>query len=86
VIDQRLRYRDLAARGIVRNRQTLKNWILKYGFPPGQLTGPNCRTWGEGEVQDYLDSRPTAPKPPTPTRKPRGRPRKVAADANIAKL
>jgi predicted DNA-binding transcriptional regulator AlpA len=60
---RRLRYCDLLERGVVRNRQTLRNWIKKQGFPPGQMTGPNTRTWGEGEVQEYLDNRPTAPKP-----------------------
>jgi len=60
---KRLRYRDLLALGIVRNRVTLKNWIRDRGFPPGQLTGPNSRTWDEGEVADYLANRPTAPKP-----------------------
>src|SRR5205814_240372 len=33
------------------------------GFPPGQLTGPNSRTWDEAEVLAWLDSRPTGPKP-----------------------
>jgi predicted DNA-binding transcriptional regulator AlpA len=74
---KRLRYRDLLERGIVRNRPTLNNWIRKLGFPPGQLTGPNSRTWGEHEVEDWLAGRPTAPKPtPNPPRRP-GRPRKV---------
>ena len=72
-----LRFRDLRERGIVRNRVTLKNWIRDLGFPPGQLTGPNTRTWGEGEVNDWLDTRPVAPKPLPPARRPRGRPRKV---------
>jgi predicted DNA-binding transcriptional regulator AlpA len=70
---RRLRYRDLHAKGIVTNRVTLGNWIRDRGFPPGQLTGPNSRTWGEDEVQDWLDRRPTAPKPSP------GRPRKPAS-------
>jgi hypothetical protein len=74
---RRLRYCDLKARGIVNNRVTLRNWIRDRGFPPGQLTGPNSRTWGEGEIDDYLDSRPTAPKPVIPAKRPRGRPRKA---------
>jgi hypothetical protein len=76
---RRLRYPDLVARGIVNNRATLKNWIEKQGFPPGQLTGPNTRTWGDGEVQGYLDNRPTEPKPVHPLKpgKQRGRPRKT---------
>lgn len=61
-MERRLRYADLVALGIVTNRVTLKNWINKRGFPRGQLTGPNSRTWGEREVQAWLDGRPTAPK------------------------
>jgi predicted DNA-binding transcriptional regulator AlpA len=77
-MDRRLRYSDLLALGVVRNRPTLQNWIRNRGFPAGQLTGPNSRTWSEVEVQRWIDSRPTAPKPdlPTPKRRP-GRPRKA---------
>ncbi len=78
---KRLRYRDLKERGIVRNRPTLGNWIRDRGFPPGQLTGPNTRTWDEDEVQAWIDSRPTEPKPAPPPPGPgkcRGRPPKAA--------
>jgi hypothetical protein len=75
---KRLRYADLKQFGIVNNRPTLQNWIKDRGFPPGQLTGPNSRTWSEAEVERWLASRPTAPKPtPKPSRRP-GRPRKAA--------
>jgi hypothetical protein len=81
---KRLRFRDLKAGGIVNNRVTLKNWILKQGFPPGQLTGPNTRTWDEDtEINPWLASRPTASKPEIPL-KPgsrRGRPRKERPEA-----
>ena len=70
---RRLRFCDLIDRGIVRNRATLSNWIRKSGFPTGQLTGPNSRTWDEGEVTRWLANRPTAQKP-VPQSK--GRPRK----------
>ena len=77
---KRLRFRDLLERGVVRNRPTLRNWIQKRGFPPGQLTGPNTRTWDESEVETWLASRPTAPKAtPNPPRRP-GRPRKAKAE------
>jgi hypothetical protein len=79
---KRLRYCDLVALGVITNRVTLRNWIRKQGFPPGQLTGPNSRTWGEDEVQDWLDSRPVAPKPVSPAKRPRGRPRKIIATEN----
>jgi hypothetical protein len=66
------------ALGLVNNRVTLNNWIRDRGFPRGQLTGPNTRTWGEGEIQEYIDARPVGPKPtPQPKRRP-GRPRKGA--------
>jgi predicted DNA-binding transcriptional regulator AlpA len=69
-MQRRLRYADLEAKGIVRNRVTLKNWIRDRGFPAGQLTGPNSRTWNEAEVQAWLDSRPTEPKSaPRPRRR-----------------
>jgi predicted DNA-binding transcriptional regulator AlpA len=70
---KRLRYADLEALGVVKNRATLGNWIRNRGFPPGQLTGPNSRTWGEAEVQSWLASRPTEQKP---TPKSPGRPRR----------
>jgi hypothetical protein len=82
MIERRLRYRDLEARGIVRNRPTLGNWIRLLGFPPGQLTGPNSRTWSEDEVAAWLAARPVAPKPMLPTKRPRGRPRKVVTGEN----
>jgi predicted DNA-binding transcriptional regulator AlpA len=79
---KRLRYRDLVALGVIRNRPTLKNWIRDRGFPPGQLTGPNSRTWGEDEVQDWLDNRPTAPKAAPVVKGRRGRPRKADRTAS----
>jgi hypothetical protein len=48
------------ARGIVRNRVTLQNWIEKSGFPPGRMIGPNSRAWPEDEVIAWLASRPSA--------------------------
>lgn len=78
---KRLRYADLLALGIVNNRTTLSIWIRRRGFPCGQLTGPNSRTWDEGEVQAWLESRPTAMKPMPKATGRRGRPRKAAAEA-----
>ncbi len=72
---KRLRFSDLRERGIVRNRVTLRNWQKKYGFPLGQLIGPNSRAWTEAEVEKWLADRPTEPKQGTP--KSRGRPRKA---------
>jgi|EndMetStandDraft_7_1072992.scaffolds.fasta_scaffold1723291_1 predicted DNA-binding transcriptional regulator AlpA len=81
-MQRRLRYADIERLGIVNNRETLQNWIRKRGFPRGQLTGPNSRTWGEDEVQRWLDGRPTGIKQqlPKPTGR-RGRRRKVARES-----
>ena len=76
---KRLRFCDLIDRGIVRNRPTLANWIRLHGFPPGQLTGPNSRTWSEEEVDTWLANRPVAPKLVPIAKRPRGRPRKARA-------
>jgi predicted DNA-binding transcriptional regulator AlpA len=76
-MQKRLRYADLERLGVIRNRVTLQNWIRHRGFPTGQLTGPNSRTWGENEVQRWLDSRPTNPKPTPIVKGRRGRPRKT---------
>lgn len=58
-----IRYPDLAARGIVRSRMTLKRLIDNEGFPPGVLLTPNCRAWDEADVDAWLASRPVARKP-----------------------
>ena len=78
---RRLRYRDLKERGIIGNRVTLTNWIKGQGFPPGQLTGPNSRTWNEDEVDEWLATRPVAPKAAHPAKRPRGRPRKTEQES-----
>lgn len=81
---KRLRFADLQRLGIVNNRVTLSNWIRHRGFPRGQLTGPNSRTWDEGEVEAWHQSRPTDPKPmPKPSGKV-GRRRKAEAAARAA--
>ena len=66
----RLRFSDLVDRGIVRNRVTLKNWIQTQGFPEGQMTGPNTRSWSEDEIERWLKDRPKKhPNPSTPPRR-----------------
>jgi predicted DNA-binding transcriptional regulator AlpA len=83
---RRLRYKDLLTLGIVKNRPTLRNWIRDRGFPPGQLTGPNSRTWAEDAVQRWINSRPTDPKPVPPAhviKGRRGRPRKGERPAGV---
>jgi predicted DNA-binding transcriptional regulator AlpA len=79
-----LRFSDLVARGILKNRATLGNWIKDHGFPPGKLIGPNTRVWTEAEVDAYLASRPTDPKPTSLTRDHRGRGGKAARKQKAA--
>ena len=55
-----LRFSDLKARGLVSNWVTLRNWIEKQGFPPGQKIGPNTRAWTAESVEAWLASRPAA--------------------------
>ena len=55
-----LRFADLKARGIVRNRTTLSRWIKNIGFPPGIMIGMNTRTWTEEEIDAWLAERARA--------------------------
>jgi hypothetical protein len=72
-----IRYKHLKARGVVNSRAHLKTLQEKHGFPLGRLFGDNVRAYDEEtEVNPWLESRPTAPKP---TPKSPGRPRKAAA-------
>jgi predicted DNA-binding transcriptional regulator AlpA len=72
-MQKRIRYNDLKARGVVSSRQTLDYWIRDHSFPPGQLTGPNTRTWGEDDVEAWLASRPPGPRPARNPKLRRGR-------------
>lgn len=56
-----LRYEDLKARGIVRNRATLRNWIQdpRVGFPAGRWLSPQAKGWLESEVEAWLQFRST---------------------------
>jgi predicted DNA-binding transcriptional regulator AlpA len=80
-MQKRLRYADLERLGVVNNRATLSNWIRKRGFPVGQLTGPNSRTWGESEVQRWLDGRPTAAKSTPSTKRRQAKADRPGAEA-----
>ena len=52
-----LRFADLKARGIVRNRVTLSRWIQNLDFPPGYMIGMNTRAWPEPEIEAWLAER-----------------------------
>lgn len=58
-----LRFHDLKERKIVTNWPQLRRMVRDYGFPPGMLLGPNTRAWSEDEIEQWVASRPTAPKP-----------------------
>jgi hypothetical protein len=62
-MDPLLRYKDLKRLNLINNRATLQNRIRHHGFPQGRLLGPNTRVWTMDEIQAYLASRPTAPRP-----------------------
>jgi predicted DNA-binding transcriptional regulator AlpA len=57
-----LRFRDLKARGIVRNHTTLQRWICDRGFPPGTWLGPNSKAWSEDEIEAWLAAQPKGPR------------------------
>jgi predicted DNA-binding transcriptional regulator AlpA len=55
-----LRFSDLKSRGLVSNWQTLLRWIETESFPKGRRLGPNTRVWTEGEIDNWIASRPAA--------------------------
>ena len=59
-----IRFNDLVACDIVRNRPQLENLKRNEGFPVGRLLSPNVRAWTEEEIQEWLDSRPSAQADP----------------------
>lgn len=52
-----LRFADLKARNIIRNRVTLGRWIEHLNFPTGFLIGENSRAWRESDVENWLADR-----------------------------
>jgi hypothetical protein len=52
-----LRYCDLIADGVIKNRTTLQNWIADRGFPPGRLVDGVTRLWTETEVTAWIKNR-----------------------------
>jgi hypothetical protein len=53
-----LRYADLKARKIIRNRPQLKRLQDLHGFPRGRMFSPNTRTWTEEEIAAWYATRP----------------------------
>ncbi len=51
------RFTDLVDARIVKNRQTLSQWIKRYGFPRPVHLGPNTAAWPAEEVEAWLRQR-----------------------------
>ncbi len=64
-MDKYLRFQDLKAAGVVRNRMTLSRWIKSQGFPAGVLLGPNTRAWRADDIERWLAGRPERYDPRT---------------------
>jgi predicted DNA-binding transcriptional regulator AlpA len=58
-----IRYRDLAAAGIVASWNQLFKMIDTEGFPPGVLLSPNIRAWKLADVEEWLAKRPSGRRP-----------------------
>jgi hypothetical protein len=52
-----LRFSDLQARGIARNREQLRILIREHGFPAGFMLTPNARVYDLAEVEAWLQMR-----------------------------
>ena len=55
-----LRFNDLVARGVLRNRVTLGHWIKDRGFPRGLKIGDNTRVWTEESIEQWIAERAAA--------------------------
>jgi hypothetical protein len=55
-----VRFTDLASAGVVKNWTQLRRLIESEGFPPGRYLGVNSRAWLADEIEQWLDSRPSA--------------------------
>jgi predicted DNA-binding transcriptional regulator AlpA len=58
-----IRYRDLAAAGIVASWNQLFKMIDTEGFPAGVLLSPNIRAWKLADVEEWLAKRPSGRRP-----------------------
>lgn len=52
-----LRYADLVAHGIVKNRTTLRRWMDSVGFPKPVRLGLNSVAWRLTDVEQWLARR-----------------------------
>jgi predicted DNA-binding transcriptional regulator AlpA len=56
------RFPDLKAAGIVDSWAQLRNQIERENFPRGVMLSKNCRAWLVREIEEWLATRPSAPK------------------------
>lgn len=68
-VEQFLRFADLKNLKICQSYPQLRNLQKHCGFPVGVLISPNCRIFAACEVNSWLASRPTNPKPQPGQRK-----------------
>ncbi len=52
-----LRFADLVQLGIVRNRMTLRRWVLSGYFPKPLRLSSNTIAWREAEIKSWLEKR-----------------------------
>jgi DNA-binding transcriptional regulator YiaG/predicted DNA-binding transcriptional regulator AlpA len=78
-----LRFADLKAAGIANSWPMLRHRIERDGFPRGRLLGPNTRAWTEEEIDAWLASRPTAPKPGLPRSRRPGHDARMDTSGNM---
>jgi len=79
-----LRFPDLRDSNIAKSWAQLKRLIDNYGFPPGRMISPNIRAWTDVEVDEWVQSRPTAGpalKGAAKVRRERSRLRKAAENS-----
>lgn len=85
-----LRFRDLQQRNIINSWAMLKRRVANDRFPPGRLIGSN-RVWTDEEIDEWVKSWPIGGQiglrgvAADPTKRGRGRPRKVVAETQAAK-
>ena len=65
-VEKFLRFKDLVARGIVKNWTTLLRWIREEGFHEPVKLGPNTTAWPESEIEKWKASRPRVQKASRP--------------------
>ncbi len=61
-----LTFDDLRESGLFNSLMTLRRAIATQGFPTGFLVTPNRRLWKSLDVQNWIETRPTAARAERP--------------------